>query len=150
MATYGIGLTQAQFKTQLQNEFNNMIESVKANKGFYIGRYETSWTGTAVRSVQNEDPMTAEVTSGNTWWGMYTKQKAYTTYNNMTGATSSMIWGSQWCQVMIWMKDVPNEEESATIPFYILDSHGMGWYSDNSLGSRKNTGTLLKAKVKNI
>ena len=30
------------WKNQLQNEFDEMIESVRTNEGFYIGRYETS------------------------------------------------------------------------------------------------------------
>ncbi|MCI9040026.1 MAG: hypothetical protein HFJ29_09330, partial [Clostridia bacterium] len=40
-AAISSSMTRAQFKNQLQNEFNSMSESVKKYHGFYIGRYET-------------------------------------------------------------------------------------------------------------
>lgn len=88
----------------LQDEFDEMVNSVKTYKGFYVGRYETSWNGIVVESKKEKEPMSAAVTSGNTWYGMYEKQKSL--YNNTV--KSSMIWGCQWDQIMIWMKEEPN------------------------------------------
>jgi hypothetical protein len=143
------GITDAaQFKVQLQNEYNQMVESVMIHGGFYIGRYETSLNGVNVQSKANIEPMTASISSGNKWYGMYQKQKLYVSDNNITGVKSGMIWGNQWDQIMIWMKDINNPNIPGAK--YIVDSTGMGWYSDNSGNSVKNTGTLPGAKVKNI
>lgn len=57
---------------------------------------------------------------------MYQKQKLYTDNNSITTATSGMIYGSQWDQVMIWMRGVKNPNASNK-PF-ILNSMGMGNY----------------------
>ena len=127
----GLEVTQSQFEIQLQNEYNDMVKSVKDNGGFYIGRYETSLNGVtgAVQSMKNQVPMSARVDSGNKWWGMYAKQKTYDSDNQMT---SGMIWGSQWDQVMIWMKDIKNTNQIAKDnPFYVIDSREMGWYDGN-------------------
>ena len=93
---YGVELST------LQNEFNVMIKYVGKAKGFYVGRYETSWNSTTnkVQSVGGEIPATAERKDTKTWYGLYEKQKLYG--NEVVG--SSMIWGSQWDQIMIWMK----------------------------------------------
>ena len=127
-----------------------MVKKVYAKSGFYIGRYETSINGASMQSKANQPPMTAEALSGNKWWGMYAKQKVYNSNNKMT---SSMIWGSQWDQVMIWMKEVENPGKAN--PFYVLDSTGMGWYENNySTGNpTQTTGIPVgenKNRVKNI
>ena len=145
----GLGVTQTQFKTQLQNEYNAMVAKVYEHEGFYIGRYETSLNGASMQSKANQPPMTAATTSGNKWWGMYKIQKLYNSNNKMT---SSMIWGSQWDQVMIWMKDEMNTVQSKP---YILDSIGMGWYADNySAGNLAHTTGIPvgdhKNRIKNI
>ena len=48
---------------------------------------------------------------------------------------SSMIYGSQWDQIMIWMKEVKNTEYNSK--YYILDSSYMGNYSTPSGGTGK-------------
>ena len=44
-----------------------------------------------------------------------------------------MIYGSQWDQIMIWMKEVKNTEDNSK--YYILDSSYMGNYSTSSGGT---------------
>lgn len=142
----------------LQREFNTMVEKVKTNGGFYIGRYETSYNGTVVESKANKVSMTAEDNS-QMWYGMYDKQKGLTNGNII----SSMIWGSQYDQVMLWMKEVPNPNASSK-PFYILDSTSMGNYYNVAVydseganiikvvgtGAKLNTGVTTFTKVKNV
>lgn len=48
---------------------------------------------------------------------------------------SSMIYGSQWDQIMIWMKEVKNTEDNSK--YYILDSSYMGNYNTSSGGTGK-------------
>ena len=91
---------QTQWTKQVQEEYNAMVESVSKYGGFFVGRYETSYNGTAVASVTGVKPMTAELTSGETWYGMYQKQKNFTT--NSDKMTANMIWGSQYDAMLNW------------------------------------------------
>ena len=82
------------------------------------------------------------------WYQFYQRQKEWSTRNNVTSATSAMIYGTQWNQVMIWMRNVDNP--NATGDKYIMNPQGMGWYWDNAGGVVQPTGTLSAARVKNI
>jgi hypothetical protein len=92
---------QTQWTKQLTEEYNEMIESVTKYGGFFVGRYETSYNGTAVASVANVAPMSAQTASGGTWYGMYQKQKDFTT--NTDKMKSAMIWGSQYDAMLNWV-----------------------------------------------
>ena len=92
----------------LKSEYREMALSVAKYGGFYIGRYETSidsTTGVASKKspVETGDtaimPMSADTTSGDKWYGMYSKQKTFST----TGMQSSMIWGSQYDAMLLWV-----------------------------------------------
>ena len=48
--------------------------------------------------------------------------------NNSDEITSSMIWGSQWDQIMIWMKNVKNTVNTTNGQYYITNAVGMGNY----------------------
>ena len=95
-ATYGGLFTD----TDLQTSYNTMIQSVAKYGGFFIGRYETSYNGTQVASVSGVNPMSAETTSGDKWYGMYQKQKNFTTSTDKM--QSEMIWGSQYDAMLNW------------------------------------------------
>ena len=91
----------AGFKTDLETDFNNMITSVEKYKGFYVGRYETSLNASKVaQSKQGETSADASQTDTNSWYGLYARQKLYST-NSVQG---SMIWGSQYDAMMKWMQ----------------------------------------------
>ena len=94
------------WKEQLQNEFDEMIKYVGKNKGFYVGRYETSLnSANNAQSISGATSATGAEDSANTWYGLYQKDKEYSTKNNLTNVVgSSMIWGSQYDQMMIWMQ----------------------------------------------
>ena len=152
-----IGITES----LLQEEFNKMVDRVKNKKGFWVGRYETS----NMSSEKTKDStQQIKVIKGTTtginrvsWYRMYAQQKNYSKLGleSSTISTSSMIWGSQWDQIMIWMKDVRNEAQNS---FYVVNSVGMGNYGDisgiddgaSSKYSPARTGYNEKHKVKNI
>ena len=115
-------------KAGLQAEFKEMVEGVAEKGGFWVGRYETSSMSTDTA----KDTSTSEfikVVKGTTdginnvnWYRMYAQQKNYKNNLKQSKTTkSSMIWGSQWDQIMIWMKVVKNGNN-----YYITNSVGMG------------------------
>ena len=109
------------WKNQLQNEFNEMIQSVKVNHGFYVGRYEISLKENEnekiIQSKKQEESSLASDNDTRTWYGLYQKQKEYSLRNDLTAVVgSSMIWGSQYDQMMIWMKNNGINVEITTPP----------------------------------
>ena len=122
--------------SQLETEFNNMIESVKKYGGFYIGRYETGNLSQEKASIikNNSD------IGNQTWYTMYKKAKGIAVNNNVT---SSMIGGSQWDATMRWMYNSGNEEKKK----YTYDSRGKGNYSSDSPIA---TGSIEAYAVNNI
>ena len=93
-----------------------MIEYTEKAKGFYIGRYETSLENEKVQSKKEKQSATAAENSANTWYGLYQKEKEYAEKNNLTDIVgSSMIWGSQYDQMMIWMQG-NNIDVNSTTP----------------------------------
>ena len=109
----------ATWKKQLQDEYKEMVESVNKYKGFYVGRYETGkLNGNIVSKNASTDTnvitLDATTSKGNTWYGLYQKQKEYA--NGKNGIKSTMIWGSQYDAMMNWMakqgKTVGKEDDS--------------------------------------
>ena len=146
-------------KSGLQSEYKEMVEGVNAKGGFWVGRYETS---NMVDDKTQDTKNTIKVVKGTTnginnvnWYRMYAQQKNYA--KNKFGETaktkSSMIWGSQWDQIMIWMKDKPAKviNETYTEKFYITNAVGMGNFNisgvDDGYAGLANTGCF---DVKNI
>ena len=145
------------FENELQNEFNNMVTSVLTNKGFWVGRYETSkMSNSTTETYTSSNEIKINVVKGATtgvnsvtWYRMYAQQKLYSSKTNITLA-SSMIWGSQWDQIMIWMKSEPNETSYAgDKPFYIINAQGMGNFAASAGGTGRKADTGYYA-VKNI
>ena len=136
----------------LKSEFNTMVEKVAINGGFWVGRYETSNMNsssfTTKEGAVNIVKGTQEGINDVTWYKMYEGQKEYKQANigSKSTTTSSMIWGSQWDQIMIWMKDVRNTNNNS---YYITNSLTMGNFgtSDDSTSGLADTGFY---SVKNI
>jgi len=96
-----------EFGKAMQEDYNEMIKSVEKNKGFYVGRYETSLNTTTsyAQSKAGEQSTTAASTNSKYWYGLYQKEKDYSKNNKLTEVVgSSMIWGSQYDQMLIWMQ----------------------------------------------
>ena len=136
----------------LKSEFNTMVEKVATNGGFWVGRYETSNMNSSSFTTESGavNVLKGTTTGINsvTWYKMYEGQKEYKQANigNKSTTTSSMIWGSQWDQIMIWMKDVENASRNS---YYIINSLTMGNFgtSDDSTSGLADTGFY---SVKNI
>ena len=94
-------MTAEQFKKQLQEEFNEMVESVNTYGGFYIGRYET---GNLASSVGTEPVVVKENNSisGVNWYYQYQNSKLIKANENVV---STMIWGSMWDRTLIWLAE---------------------------------------------
>ena len=151
----------------LQMEFNTMVTRVNQNGGFWVGRYETSnMSSSSSEDLSKRVTVIKGATTGireNNWYRMYNQQKNYKNLgikNAETSIISSMIWGSQWDQIMLWMREVPSEfkNEIYTGSFYVTNSIGMGnfgtisevddGWNDTSLPAP--TGNSDSYKVKNI
>ena len=146
----------------LQQEYNTMVDKVSSQKGFWVGRYETSnmYGGSNGHDNSQDTTNKVKIVRGTTdgintvdWYRMYAQQKSYRSLTEISSSrTSSMIWGSQWDQIMIWMKEVENEAKKS---FYVLNALGMGNYgtdddSDSDTTSPAPTGNTDNYKVKNV
>lgn len=140
-----------------QNEYNELVKRVKNDKGFWIARFETSIDSNGnAQSKKNQI-----VTTNKTWYQMYNYEKMLGKNN----VNSGMVWGSQWDQVMIWMKNIRNTSISGN-KYYILDSSNMGNYINTEIKEIINnrietvkkdgeaviykTGVIPQATVRNI
>ena len=90
------------FGEAMQDDYNDMIESVIKYKGFYIGRYETSVNGTTVASTTGTTdtrPMASKE-----WYEMYKLQREFSNSStSLSAVKSSMIWGSQYDAMLNWV-----------------------------------------------
>ena len=142
----------------LQQEYNKMVDRVKTNKGFWVGRYETSNMDSSnlndtTQQINVVKGTTTGITSVN-WYRMYAQQKNYSklVLGSATTTTSSMIWGSQWDQIMIWMKGIKNTSQNS---FYVVNSVGMGNYGtisgvDDGYSDTSNPAATGCFEVKNV
>ena len=142
----------------LQEEYNKMVDRVKTNKGFWVGRYETSNmssenTNDSTQQIKVIKGTTTGIRSIN-WYRMYAQQKNYSklALGSATTTTSSMIWGSQWDQIMIWMKEVQNTSQNS---FYVVNAIGMGNYGtisgvDDGYSDTSNPAATGCFEVKNV
>ena len=109
-----IGLTQEQFKNQMESDFEEMALSVAKNGGFYIGRYETSMNDATESLVSQSGasqivaskggvmPVSASYNSQR-WYGLYDKERSYAEDVGISSSVkSSMIWGSQYDEMLNW------------------------------------------------
>ena len=155
--------TSTQFKSALQSEYNQMVESVADKGGFWVGKYETSSMSnstTTTYNASNEIQIGVKKNQNTginnvTWYRMYAQQKIYAkkAISGNANLQSSMIWGSQWDQIMIWMRGEPNGTGH-----YITNGVGMGNYGSisgvndgwSSTSSPAPTGYQETYRVRNI
>ena len=121
-----------QFKTQLQEEYNEMVESVDTYGGFYIGRYETG----NLASNTSTEPV---VQKGNNnigdvnWYYMYQNSKKIAANNNVV---STMIWGSMFDRALIWLTETGDKSYSD-----LMNSSSWGNYKGSTGAAATNSGT---------
>lgn len=90
---------------QLKEAYDGMVDKVDSKKGFWVGRYETSYDdkldkAASIAGARSRTADAAESTGMRTWYGLYQKQKDFAQGKNYT---SGMIWGSQWDAMLNWM-----------------------------------------------
>ena len=143
-----LGLSSSsEFKNQLQEEFNEMIESVDTYGGFYIGRYET---GNLASNTTTEPVVVKgnESISSVNWYYMYENSKKIAANSNVV---STMIWGSLWDRTLIWLTETEEKTYAE-----IRDSRTWGNYSDSTgdaianSGAKRATGYSEAWKANNI
>ena len=153
------------FGKELQNQYNVMVEKVKNAGGFWIGRYETSNMNT--NQVASKKGTKSGISTGISWYEMYANQSLYSknilkNLNPKTTKTSSMIWGSQYDQIMIWMKNIENDKETTKGKYYVTNGVAKGNYGkitidgneikdgNDDITSPTLTGSQDAYRVKNI
>lgn len=140
--------------TTYQEDFNEMMNKIRRDKGFWIARFETSVGQDGIAQSKKMQNALTNVS----WFELYKTEKTLKTHTT----TSHMVWGCQWDQVMIWLKDMRNEYSSENA-FAILNSTGLGNYADLELvdetgnvikeegvSTRFKTGEVTNAVIKNI
>ena len=126
-----LGLSSSsEFKTQLQEEYNEMIESVDRYGGFYIGRYETGNlaenTSTEPVVVKGNDSI-----GGVNWYYQYQNSKLIGANKNVA---STMIWGSMFDRVFIWLTETGDKTYSD-----IMNSSSWGNYPNSTGAAATNS-----------
>ena len=123
--------TTHKFLNQLEQEFNNMIESVVKYGGFYIGRYETGdLAKEEVAIVKGNNDISSQ-----TWYSLYNKCKNLNNEYVETG----IIWKSQWDRTLTWLIESKNK----TLEEISIDSSSWGNYNDATFEYINNSGKLV-------
>lgn len=107
-------------KDLYQTTFNNMVEKVEKNKGFYISRFEMGNLKNAVNSNEkvvskaNQEDITYQ-----SWIDLY---KALGKMYDREDITTEMIWGCQWNATLVWIQN------NAELNRYVYNSQDVGNY----------------------
>ena len=139
------------------SEYTAMINSVKANGGFYVGRYEASSNSGIAESKKGKTPW------GSIAWGSsmsspgtagaVAKAKAMyegTSTTAKSSVTSTLIYGCQWDAIMNWIDpnfSTGNCVTSGENKSVLVDSTGKGYYNQSS---KTSTGSSTNYAMKNI
>lgn len=136
------------------NQYNEMIDSVKKYGGFYVGRYETGdaeveqarteATQAHKLTVKKDQIVYNYVMCGNNETGVETLAKSM--YENSNSVKSTLIYGVQWDAVMNFIKEEVDLNSSNLWGNY-RDSAG---YAGENSGTLQKTGTNEYWKAKNI
>ena len=132
-------LDQAGFKniedmaTKLKNDYKDMIDSVRENGGFYIGRYELGKD-----SSNNPQVKAGTVMYSTNWYNLYSACKSFSSGK----VEARMIWGCQWDQVCRFISTLGDNKVRS-----LDDSTSYGSYSGPS---DYKTGTRNKCITNNI
>ena len=132
----------------LKDDYKDMIDSVRENGGFYIGRYEI---GSNISDNYKPQVKAGRVKNWINWYNAYLVCKSFSNKN----VQSRMIWGCQWDQVCRFISTlgdnkVSSLDNSTTYGNY-SNSEGTAATNKGSLGSTASTGTRNEAwKTNNI
>lgn len=116
MHSSGLGGTRYEMLAQeLEQNYYEIIESIKKYGGFYIGRYETGGlNGTAV--VRKMDTNIAD----QNWYTMY--KKCLTLKGTNTDVKTSMIFGNLWDESLEWLvKSGATISDGTTLTYRLMN-----------------------------
>ena len=105
-----------------QKEYNDMVEAVIADGGFWIARFGTSINDNNIAQSKRGQ----EAVFYKTWYDLY--DIANSLSNNIT--KTHMIWGCQWDQTMIFLAMEGNKYATEGARFYILNGTGKGNFAE--------------------
>ena len=117
MHSSGLGETRYEMLAQeLEQNYYEIIESIKKYGGFYIGRYETGGlNGTAV--VRKMDTNI----SNQNWYTMY--KECLTLKGTNTNVKTSMIFGCLWDETLEWLvKSGATISDGTTLTYQLMNN----------------------------
>ena len=119
MHNYGLGKTRYEMLSQeLEQNYYEIVESIKRYGGFYVGRYETG--GTVVRKM---DTMRG---ANDNWYAIY--KSCLTLKGNNNNVKTTMITGSLWDETMEWLvKSGAVNSEGTTITYTLIGGDSTSW-----------------------
>jgi len=117
----------ADMATKLKNDYKDMIDSVRENGGFYIGRYELGKD-----SSNNPQVKAGTVMKSINWYNSYSACKSFSSGK----VESRMIWGCQWDQVCRFISTLGDNKVSS-----LDDSRSYGNYDNSEGAAATNSGT---------
>jgi hypothetical protein len=113
--------------TKLKDDYKDMIDSVRENGGFYIGRYELGKD-----SSNNPQVKAGTVMDNRNWYNLYSACKSFSSGK----VESRMIWGCQWDQVCRFISTLGENKVIS-----LDNSQSYGNYSDSTGDAATNSGS---------
>ena len=149
MHSSGLGETRYEMLAQeLEQNYYEIIESIKKYGGFYIGRYETGGlNGTAVvRKMDNN-------ISNQNWYTMY--KKCLTLKGTNTDVKTSMIFGNLWDEALEWLVKSGATISDGTTLTYQLMKNSTTWGNHknatfNYIAANAETPLMTETKAQSI
>ena len=117
-------------------EYNSMKASVKANKGFYIARYEAGKENDKLVSKQGANvwtsiPWGTRMSDIGTTGAVYQSQNMYTDKNTY-GVNSTLCYGVQWDAVMAFIDPAYKTGTCDVDNSFVANSTGKGNYDEDA------------------
>ena len=109
--------SEIEMAKRLRDDYKEMIDSIRKNGGFYVGRYELG-------KDENDNPQLKKgtVMNNTNWYNLY---KACSSFSN-ENLESRMIWGCQWDQVCRFVNEHGDKVS-------LDDSRSYGNFSDSTV-----------------
>ena len=124
---------------ELQEEFENVINSIEKYSGFYIGRYETGSINSNTKIVKGNKNIVNQH-----WYEFYNKSKEIL-QNGNGNVRTSMIWGSLWDHTLNWLVTSGNK----TYNDIGVNSVGWGNYRYSEFQNQNENGNIVTKNKNN-
>ena len=126
----GCGLSQSEY----EENYSKMLQSIKANGGFYIGKYEVGSFDNPVTS--NDNTRTAVIQQGAYPYNYVTCSQAEDLAEGLAtgGKTSTLMFGIQWDLVLKYLEENGKWDTTTNEASYYLKTNSSSWgnYTNNS------------------